>query len=72
MAKIRIEDLPESIRISKDEMKKVLGGAIDKSNQLRSAAENWLAITGVKDSPVEQFSQPVHQPQMPTLPSLKG
>ena len=52
MARIKIKDLPNDQKISKEEMKKILGGATNRPKEPKMVELGWYEIGGAthKDS----------------------
>lgn len=44
----------------------------DKVQELLRQTQYWLAVMGVQDSQIDQLSQPVETPSLPTIPSGNG
>ena len=65
MGRIMIEDLPEDHKISKDEMRKVMGGTLGDDSQLALVdLQNWTQKTQQTMTMMSQISRILHDTSM--------
>ena len=56
-----------------DEQRRIVGDlSVEETKQLFRSVQYWLAVNGIQDTQVDQYSQPVETVMAPSLPALGG